>query len=161
MALQKIESEISDDDVETAFYINPVTGKIQFRKTGDVGVILFDDEEAARARDTIMIHNHPRGTAPSSEDFFFALAQGTDESHVYHENGRYIMRFNPEMNDMERGRLRESFFTEKAIIKPAVDRAYRAGEISDNEAWIALHGGTLEKVEARWPSLFDYSVEDF
>lgn len=158
-SLREIEAEIKDNDFETAFSVGPEDGVVRMRIRGQKSEVMFGDEEAARMRGSIMIHNHPSGSPPSSADFNYAVIQRIVESHIFHSSGRYVMRFNPNMGPNQRIRLQEAFSISYRRSKEMVDRMYNDGQIDDFQAWRLLMDGSFRNTEAIAPDLFDYVEE--
>jgi hypothetical protein len=160
-SLQEIEQRIATNDFESAFHVDPETGEITLEKVGGDHEVEFTDEEAAGARGKITVHNHPSGQPPSMEDFALVLNTKSSEGHVYHADGRYIFRFNPDLNAIEREELRQTYMRAYRDVKHGVDHVFKQGRLTSDEAWEALAGRTIEVVEEQHPDWFDYVIEEF
>jgi hypothetical protein len=160
-SLRDVEEEISDLHFERFLIVDPRTGRVRYRQDGGLNEVEVPREPSAFARDAIMIHNHPRGTPPSPEDIIFSISTGAAETHVYHSDGRYVVRFNRDMRPFEWMMLSDGYQTAYRSTKKAVDEMFLRGEIGDQQAWNLLHGGTLKMLEGDHPELIDYSAETF
>ena len=98
-SVKKIEDKIRNDKVETAALVGS-DGEVLFDKSdGLAGYVYFTKEETAMMKDSVLTHNHPKGTTFSDDDIVTAFSYGLKTIRAAHSKGCYILDRNFEIGD--------------------------------------------------------------
>lgn len=140
--LTALRDGIRANTTETAFAYQRGGALVLNKSQGLPAAVTFTDDEVALMRGTVLVHNHPRGSAFSITDANFAHIAELDEIEVVSRLADYRMQITPAgralPTDVFRGRIEESERAVRRSIQPRFD----SGELTAEQADF-MHGDAL------------------
>ena len=90
--LASLEQSIAHEPREKGYLIGK-DGKVlaQLAQTGDATELVLSDDEERQAKDAVLTHNHPDGSAPSLGDFTQAIRLNMQQLRVVTPTGTHIL----------------------------------------------------------------------